>query len=555
LDRGRRIIDGTFNDQRAVILLIITVTLLFNLYSVFGLHLPMKDDFLRYSWALEADFSRFSWSLFHFPKSVLSLLYKLMPVSLYLPRLIVLVFAMVPISIIIYFFLDNHTRVPRYVSFAAAVLPNILPGRVQLPTFINGNYTVIALLLFLGALVCFDRFLRRERIIPLSLGGLCFLAALLFSEQILFLLPPVFFGLFLRSERRSLRPYAAAVVIGALSAARVGMMMMVQARESARPAWRGLSTVWERLFYYLKMGMPFPFYMSQNHAWVLPAGIVGFLAVCFILSRLFPRRVASAAADGEKGRLYGWRLYALALMWYACSIAPFICLARDIAPRYSYIGAFGLVCVGLTAAERFFRRVLSPAALASIMLVIVIGSGLERNLNQFLSFHPQNRCHAFLQKRLGGTDWPRHAQIVIIGDCPINTGGMYLWSSGYLRFVFQRKDISGILPKEYAFYNPFEKKPWGKMKNLDPARPLFAYRIKDTKKVIPYRYALIWRGDTRRSPWDIISMAPRTGAIRFIRRGHGLTAFRHVLSELKTIGISRSDILWASARRARIKIR
>ena len=76
-------------------------------------------------------------------------LYKLLSIDLVYARLAQTVVFYIPLAFFFYLLIRVHAQLPVSVAFFASVLPCILPGQTQIPSFIDDSYTVQGLLVFL----------------------------------------------------------------------------------------------------------------------------------------------------------------------------------------------------------------------------------------------------------------------------------------------------------------------------------------------------------------------------------------------------------------------
>jgi hypothetical protein len=130
-----------------------------------------------------------------------------------------------------------------------------------------------------------------------------------------------------------------------------------------------------------------------------------------------------------------------------------------------------------------------------------------------------------------------------------HTYGYWLWSSGFLQYLSERKDINGLLPYEYNYYDAFNPEQRGydlRMRGLDIARPIFLFKIIDNK-IEKLEYCLRWNDENSiQSKWTIYHFDKKTGKNIIFMEGEGLDEYSRTLEKLNKLKIDQEDILWGA---------
>ena len=144
-------------------LIILFAVVSFNLISVAGLNTLIKDDIYRY-WhnALSGNYvdegllrRSLVGPYFH------AVFYVLFVKSLVLARLLALV-SMVVLSFMYYHFLEKYLELPRLVAMVSAIVPNVIPGSLDMVTYLDGSYPLWGLSFLLAGFFAGFKYLQKE---------------------------------------------------------------------------------------------------------------------------------------------------------------------------------------------------------------------------------------------------------------------------------------------------------------------------------------------------------------------------------------------------------
>ena len=111
-------------------------------------------------------------------------------------------------------------------------------------------------------------------------------------------------------------------------------------------------------------------------------------------------------------------------------------------------------------------------------------------------------------------------------------------------------DMTGIMPYEYHFYNPFNGeagRSWGatRMTGLDLSHPIFVFRYNGKEsRLDQLEYGLQWISKAREETWSLYEFDKRTGQASLRCQGHSLEDYRTALYDLQAKGVTNSDVAW-----------
>jgi xanthosine utilization system XapX-like protein len=528
--------------------------LAFNYNAVFTPAALLHDDPINYYYLMEGRFpwERFKWMLLDPFRCWLQ--WHVMATSPYLMRTLLVVLFMIPLSASFYYLLRRRFNCTRAVSFAGAVLPNVLPGQWQIPAGINMSYCLPGTLFAVLTLIFGCRYLEkgdRGGMLWLSLSVLFFFMSTQLMEQALLLFPAMIIA-FVWNTRRRLPHLKLLIPLCLLSLLRLAQMMIFPRKD---PVVASMDQVLERSLRTLQWSTPFPDAGPAAMA-LLTVGI----AAGFILHLLRPAAATGPPCAQLRQVFHLGGVYLFLMAWALVPIVFFILFSNVFWPRYTYITAFGLCPLMMLSLQSLFtvKRPSPPAAALVTVLagVLVLYSGIQRHNDIADKFEAMNTSCATITTALAGADLPRQSQVVI---CDI--GGM-LWgwgwgcSSGQLRYLLQRRDINGLLlPKNrcngaYSYDDHFDPSMRGycsrcAMTGLSFSRPVFFYRMdNERRRLVQLAYVLQWKGEDSSAPWVVFQANRTTGSLAPLRAGRGMGEYRQTCRSLARLGITRSDILW-----------
>jgi hypothetical protein len=161
-------------------------------------------------------------------------------------------------------------------------------------------------------------------------------------------------------------------------------------------------------------------------------------------------------------------------------------------------------------------------------------------------YAPKNKVHESIVHDLSKLDYPDQSQIIILNGNRIPTGGWWNYSSGYIKYATGRKDLTGIVGKEYFYYDPFVAKNRGfdksdNMNGVDLSLPVYIYKLECKSNgchLNQLKYALQWN----EGPWSLITFDMRSGEIVNSIKGSG---YNDLANYLVSHNISFSQVAFS----------
>jgi len=530
----------------------------FNLIAVFGLDSLLHDDPAMYRRVLSG---RFPHGLVKFnliaPFSEW-LGWNIMAISPHLARGLYVLLLLVPLSCCFYHLWHRRFGFSRMTSFAAAVLPNILPMQWQIPAGINMSYVLWGLLFAILSLILGMRYLEKSHPghwLTLAAASCCFLVATQIMEQALFLFPPFFLAFwgykkFARENRRLLAAFS---IIALVKLAQ----MLVYQRKAAHLI--PLEEIADRFGAFLQ--------------WVMPVADVPPLCAALI----FFSTIAAGFALQMRDRRGAWEggsvfsrftdrgqvifFHGFFVFWILSTALPAILLSFFFSIRYATMSLFGASAIFVFSLQGMIEKLLpgrGKKAWLPVFSLIIIVSGISRFFYLEKVFALENANQAVIVRGLAERNLPVGSQIVIVGIQGRGYKGFdggWERSSGYLQFALKRKDLKGLIGPRHAseYYNfddHFNRQlrgwwPRNYMTGLSLRTPVFLFCHAGGKRGLEQlEYALQWRGENCRASWTIYRFDKASGKSLPVVSGDGMKEYMTAIRQLKKIGVAQSDILW-----------
>jgi hypothetical protein len=559
--------------------LVAGLLVIFNLV-VFDLETLLLDDQVNYITGLNQNWP---WDVPLYKPFNLNSLFRhsfaeLTVISPKISRVVMLLFVILPTSLCFYYLYRKLFKLPEMVAITASVLPTILPGQWQIPAFItNVPYGLLfAIVSFIYGLHYLRSCKKNKELFFLGISVFCFLITNHLMDDAIFLIAPFTLGI-LGYTKFNRKHFLLISSFLAITLAKLSWTLL-----NPRPANQAASLSGEkilsRFFSFFEFTSPIDFFFNGvgiESQTLSVSTIIGVVIVGFIVG-LAKTDIRVCENNFELNHLpVRWQniyLYTKFCAWSVFCSLPFIFLSPFFSSRYFYIASFGLnllfimsLYIILVAITKNNKLIISLS-----LLIVVVASGGNRHVELQKIFNIYNKSHNLLSKNLKKFIFPKNAQIVILGRTAQGTGGFWKWSSGYLKYTTGRDDITGILPYEYDYYNPFnseERSHKYKMKGLDITKPIFIFRIDRKKgKLDQEEYALKWDTTTvigadfrlisvdeytqkkddnsRAANWIIYKFDKTKGSAEKFREGKGIIDYFEVQNELQEQGIRKEDIVW-----------
>lgn len=522
-------------------LLMALVVFTFNYPVIFDVDVVIGDDRLWYNLITSGGKVPFE-GVHHYSEK---LAWNLMAHSLTLTKLIYLLFLLVPISITFYILISKYLKIDKKTAFFISVLPQILPYQVFIPTYINGSYVLLGLLLFNLSLLSYGKSHDEDKPAFLLLSVFLYFLSLSKMPQALFLFPAlIVFQLSFKGLNKKL-------ILSSFPFLLVFLwrfyLMLVEPPAATTPVELPLSTMLDRFNYYFIFSLPI-YGVSKEFYWliisIVSIGIIGLVLFCFFIKEPSERR---------KNLI----LISFFSAWYIFSIFPFVTASEYFTVRYSYIASYGLLGLLGLMLQQLTMRTLKHFQLIFITLImfVILLSGLFRleNTKNHFETHVEHadKLRYFFSKH----PLPHDSQLVILDHH--DAGGFWGYSSGYIKQVLGRNDLNGLLGSSKEMKNFVDPTDISKrslsnsMTGVDLQRPLYLFSYRDDE-FMPIEYFLKWGGSNQSgnstSPaWELIKLDLESGKPIEILCGEGGEEYKATLETLNSKGVRESDILWSGS--------
>ncbi len=522
----------------------------FNFEAIFGLDSLLLDDQARYSSALHDNLPWLKWSNLEISAYFRYPFWMLLTLSPELARGLVVLIWLLPIAYLAYYLFKVMFGLPKTISITAAVLPMILPGQTLIPAFIDGIYMLPGLLFLLVSIITGMKSMQSKSWILIFVSIATFYLAIETTELVVFSVFP-FILLMLYTSKFSKKLWALIVPLLLISGYRL-VEVILYPRSASTP----VDLTWEQIITRLKISIVYvnPFGISNES--ILGILIIVFALLAIIVSVILKRKrndfVKLNIRNPIQNIIKPYPFFIIfSIVWIASLSFPFIFFSKYFPNRYLFFAAFGVSLIISLGIYSIFYNVFKKNRMVLILLftALIMNAGFHRieALKKF--FHPFNNYHKIFTKELSAYTFPLNSQIVITGRSALPTGGYWIWSSGALQYLLDRKDVSGILPYEYQYYNPFNAKAGrnysAKMTGLSLEFPVFFFRHQKTFK--QYSYALQWQvNDSAETTWNLFRFDPTTGIPDTVSQGRNYEDYKLALELLKEKGIEQEDIMFGT---------
>lgn len=462
-----------------------------------------------------------------------------------LARSLVLFCIVIPSALLIYNILLK-LKYTEPVAFFTAAMVWVFPGQYEIPYFVNGSYTAESLLFMLLSFWSGLKLIENDdRNLWIWLVSTIFFY--LWSVNVSELIIPctmaiIFCYLFWGKLSRKALLLSSSIAL--LAAYHTYFRIINNGRDvvsKSRPlSFRGLGNV---LLSFVDWCLPATgIKYIDNSMWYK---FIVFTIIMIIIVFTIIKTVISYV---DKGLISARYIYKEQLLWqmifpFILFIAPLVVMA--IAPWFnvrhaifSAIGFYLILSLSLSIIVSDKKKII-----AIIFMVICITCFThDNNISKIYSV--MNRDNADFLSFISTKYLPPNAQVVVV-NMNVATSGHGYWSTGYLEYVLNRRDISGLIGKEFNLLDPFKKHEYsdGGMNGLTINNPIFMYR-KNNNSFEQLKYFLQWKQNRVDSDYTIYKTDNYTGKITVVYEGKGLNSFLAMSKEMASKGVKRSDILW-----------
>jgi len=550
--------DNYSNNKYAYVIICLAI-IAFNLRAIWGFDGLLEDDQMHY-YLLSS--GHYDWGIMKrvlFAPIFLYYIHQLFLISVLWSRLAVVLFFMLPCSSVLFYLFRNIFRIPFIISVSAAIFPFILPGQNNIPTYCTGSYFFPALLFGLLALTFgLNYFItQKARTVYLSASVICYFLAIECSELFALMIPVYLFAFF--AYRKFIWKNIYPVIFFVLLSSYKIITTLINPWGGKNSAANHIlpETIINRLkhsFYYMN-----PFGLNKNSFWIY------LLLIIFIIAGIYLNfKTPERLFTGEKDKVSHpfsscskmvWSIYAFAVLWTVCSMVPFIFLSQDFSSRYLFIASIGLNLILCLSFFPVFQMIsvkkINGAAI--IFTGLLIFAGINRDMALEKQFGPLNQKFQNTRSYIKKVQLPKNAQLILTSKnnyFEYLGAGVFYKSSGSLRHMLGRSDISGQIMFENNYYDPFliTGNAWmNRNSELNISYPSFLFRTNAFAKDDYSRleYVLQWKDkNSMNSDWTIYKLDKNSGKTSGFIKGTGWTEYNKSIDSLKNTGISRDMIMF-----------
>lgn len=539
-------------------LLIFLPIVIFNIEAIWGLKIMDQDDQHRYFLH-----PKDGWPLFGFGRLMISRIFVLgmngiiLNESLYLARLIVLVFFMLPSAALLFYLFRRMLNLPVIVSLTAAILPFILPSQTYIPTYVTGSYFFVSLIFGLLAIICGLKFLRSEKFnVAWFLSSVVSYFLATESSELLALYIPVMIIAFIGFSKYSSRQIylnLPLIIISLVKIIRVITKPYANVNNVSNVVASSEKT--DRFIKSFEYMNPFGIDYT-NYGWYFILALIVLIAL-FIVFR------NPEEAPGEPENLSHrssvridkvWFIYLFGAAWTAVGMFPFIFYSGLFRARYFITPSIGFILIICFSLYVILRKILPQRnwAVYAAFVILIAFAGITRDSALKRFFKAKNLTVANIGNHLASQKLPADAQVVVTcSDSDVNGigSGVYSKSSACLRYMLGRQDVSGQIMKELNYYDPFELniKYWEyRNKNIDLSKPTFLYSIQTYHDMnfTRFYHALQWEENNKKDPLWTIYRFDDSGVAGKYSEGKGWAEYEIQVDSLERSGITRDMIMF-----------
>lgn len=474
---------------------------------------------------------------------------------------------MIIASMVFYFLLRNFLKVPPHSALVAALLPNIISGIDMLPSFLSGSYTIPGQIVAVTSAILTICFITQLRFgyAALALASVLYYCSFEFMDQALFLLLPFILLFFYASGFRFTKRLLIALgLFFAIATYDLTIYILSDKPSFVAPANIELLDMFSRFVKSLRYSFPIPKEFGASSIIMLTTfSVFSIIGLWVWIKDLLTKATLRERVNFSFPLAFGLSIF-VSVGFTFWTITPYF------SNRYFHLPAFGAALI--VAFLMFQSLKLLPKKIRSIFAIIlastfIVSTGHSKYTWLEKKHQAENYYHTLIEEALEPFNFPEAAQLVITGNTSIGTGGYHHYSSGYLKFLTRRADITGIFSRpEMQFYDPFRPEERGYvtyMTGVDLDQPVFLFRMDTkTKKIDQMQYALQWKdaswtegipGQTKlnssqpevlqSSPWTIYKFDLVSGSNIEMSSGIGISSLEAYMKQNASIG-DQSNLLF-----------
>jgi hypothetical protein len=542
--------------ELAPFLIIAFLIFIFNIIAVFGLDSILSDDQARYTPMIHHDYGNLNLKRLLINTYLMFPFQYLLTVSPVLARLSLVIIWLIPTSLLSYYLYSKIFKINVPAAIAASVLPAILPAQTLLPSYIDGSYMFPGLFFVFTSLIFGFKYLYSDKkpMLYLSVSMLSFIISLLVTELTVFILPPVLFLVYWKfGKSRKVLFYSILLII--VTAIKT-LLIILFPYGNSEPNIQGIQSIGVRLVLFLSYMDPYIIRLRSKEFIELNSmiGLIIVLSFQILCSQKRMHPDTRGTAFNKPGSYL--LIYWFSLLWILFSILPFVLFSKYYSARYFYYAGFGFYLLLIISSETVILRIFKfigtsgKLPLTIFIISLIMLAGFNRQSIQSKFFRQINEASSVFRNELTKRHLPVNSQVAIIGNVNVTSWGYYNFSSGYLQQLLNRKDISGVLPCDQNYFNPFDtikgRNYSIQMSGLSLKLPLFLFRM-ENKKLEKLEYALQWQNqEDTGSSWIIYKFNVSNGHPEFFWDGTGWSNYHQVVDSLKRNGIPQKMIMFGN---------
>lgn len=544
--------------------LIVMIILLGNYNHIFGIDVYIHDDIVRYNSAIEQKDIHYLLKICSFeyllrwinitPLVVRISVWELCKLSIWLGRLFFVSAFMIPLSASIYYFLHRYWKLPVYLSLLLAVLPACNPVQHEVPAYLDGSYPVTGSLVVMIALIFAAKFIENNRAIFWILAAFFYFIAQTLMQNAVFLLAPILCHFWF--AKKDFRQF---VIIGFPFVFFAGYNVIrsfLLPRGPATVTDLAPATMLQRYSDMFWLADPFSFLWGQfamAHAVFLSAFLV--FSLFFFIYR-YKQSLSWKNIIDSLNHSRELQFYCFSLVWYIATAIVFVVISPYFPIYHTYLPSFGLVAACVYSLYAIFNSRVSKQKLIYISIGVIFLLVASRLYCTHVELKSINGTYNTIKSTVSQCAYPPSSQIAILGQFDYNLGrGVWPMSTGMVRVMTGRRDLSGIMPYEFHFYDPFtgdQGRNWSrpKMTGLVLEEPVFIYRYDPLRReLVQLAYGLQWFKESPDNAWNLYEFDKHTGSPKRRFEGKGMHEYRELLDSLNGQGIAPQDIAWGNPKK------
>lgn len=449
----------------------------------------------------------------------------------------VIVIIMALSSLCLYYLYRNAIGLDSKVAILAAVVPNILPSLSGIPVGLNASYAVWGLLPILMSLLILQKAFDRRGWKPwliVSFAFAFYAIGLNLIESANFLVPCVllFFLMFFPANKIRSFLYGIPFLVYGL-----WQIYKQYLYSHKTPTSIPLAEVMDRMGHFFEMASFLPFNKPYSLYITLGLTIFGIFGLLSMNTLLY--RQPTHFYYGRN--VYRLMLVCWPLSWMVANSFAYAALSPEFRVYdYAYVFNFGaalLQAVGLLFLFILSFRILrihtkTNVGIGVLVTCVILFTGIQRvqyKYNDWSQKQDMEKKSAFIRDNLRNVAIPQKTQIIVLG-MRIDHSGVYEVNSGYIRYLLNRNDVSGLIGSDRSPNDIFSKGGnwFDPMHGFDIEKPVIAFRRNgNTLERVNFLLQVVSTGrkELPRLQWTLYDISAVQGLPRKLAAGKGMSSY------------------------------